>query len=467
MVFSAILLSCSKVEEGAPGSVAAGTDEVTFTSAITRSSKTEFDARDVIYVSASDAQTASYTLGTDGIFTSSDPIMFQSVEDLSFKSIYPSTAAESLESPFAFAAEVDQSAGLVASDLLVAKVEATQSRTPDLDFAHVMSQIKISVSTGESLILRLSMQNGATIDIDSESYVGDGVVGTLTPYNPSEREFEAIVAPQTLVANETVAILDMGGATLAWIPTEDIEFKSGYLYEFDWDVVENDVNLVATTQISAWTAGSANEYSLVDGLVSKTDPEWSDIFSDGTYVSVLGADAAQFGSDSDFASGMYLFNNIWDGVYNSNTGTDYWHSSGGGGGATAYNCFTVDLGKEYALTQMFLGHRGSYNRSSHQIQYFNLYGATEITDTMISAESSTSGVAVWDEWTPLMADAEFSSTETLTTGGLWFDIPTQADGSYASVRYVRFEVTGTFAGTSINVGELDFMAQYNDMQLIE
>ncbi len=468
MTLAALLTSCSSYEESA--SPYSASDEISFASEITSRAMSEWSEGDEILVTASNSQSATYSY--DGaLFTSDTPLTFTSTGSMSFNAVYPASAATATSlysGSFSFTAPANQSslASYEAADLLVATA-SSDSRTPSLTFNHAMAHITIEVEGASSLTL--NMCNSASCSVSgSAQYSGSAV--DITPYLDGDGSFSAVVAPQSLAINECVATVIVGGRVVEWIPESVVTLESGKSYTFEWDIEAQEVTLVSTTGVEGW---SDNEpfLSIVSELIAQSakDSEWSTYYdSDGSPL--LGGDALSL-TDATYET-YYALENIWDGVYSGTTTTaasNYFHSAYANSSVRGIGyCITIDLGREYILTDIFLSHRRyttAHTYGGHMIKTFDVYGVSDGGISSVSLEADN--VPDFTAWTPLLlgglwAPEGYVEGDTITTAqiselntaqGAWFGM---TESGLIPVRYLRIHAKTNWGNTNgFTLAEID------------
>ncbi len=258
---AALVTSCNKSESSITKS-----DEVTFTSKInsltTRVSETLFDEGDVIGVFAEDggslyANNVAYTFA-DGKFSSLNNIEYNDVDQqLSFSATYPLCQGASISEPFLFTIAEDQTSAKAyeASDLITATTEPTSEACPDLQFFHRMAAIQINVVDNDATVSDVAVQakNNVLCNIKNNTYTVSGDATSIAAAQLSEVSYTAIIAPQTIYANDDFVTLNINGQAYTWSLANNANVESGYKYVINVTVEGGAVTF--SGEIEPWVAG--------------------------------------------------------------------------------------------------------------------------------------------------------------------------------------------------------------------
>lgn len=254
-------------------------NEVSFTDGgiqFTRVTDSQFDSEDEVNVRAmfgnNVVDEALYTY-TNGRFTSTSPFTVTEGQQFAYQAVYPSSAK------FAgiHEANTDQSVAenYELSDLLVARVEATESTTPELAFKHVMTSIVLNIDvldngqqvSDPTVEVNFNLKTAADIDVAAQSYTASGDVNSITPLggtNPTSgsiHNYSVIAAPQTVPANTAIANIVINGTENFQLdrPTA-LELVSGkqYIYTFRVDISNGETDVEFDGAIEDWCGGESD-----------------------------------------------------------------------------------------------------------------------------------------------------------------------------------------------------------------
>ncbi len=212
------------------------TGDYTFSGSITPSAS--FSSNDQISVSAyTDAQYSNavaqnvlYTYN-GSLFKSNNAIEYTEDEQMAFRAIYPYEADRT--DSFTFVTNTDQSSteNYNASDLMLAKASLSSEIKPTLSFSHCLSQVIITISSGDTpSSVTVNAKNTAECNVASGTYEGTGSVANISALSAGNNAYKVVVAPQTITAGTTLAIINLSGIECRAVLTEDVTFKSGSSY---------------------------------------------------------------------------------------------------------------------------------------------------------------------------------------------------------------------------------------------
>ncbi len=261
------------------------------------------------------------------MFTSTSPFSIADGVELSYDAIYPSTASYS----GVFEVQKDQTSasGYEQSDLLVAKVDASSSTTPELVFNHVLSSLILNVEvkengvakTGSNVDVSFYMKNQANVDVDSESYSGTGNATNIYPYpsvgngQSNVFNYSVIVAPQTVAANSTIAYVSVDSVQYYFTYGTDIVLQSSkqHTYTFTVDIVTNETEIKFGGVINGWDDATQDGSSSTDGSSSSGSSTDSDSDSDDTVsdADTTTTTVTMAYNLADFSATSYPTENAW------------------------------------------------------------------------------------------------------------------------------------------------------------
>ncbi len=242
-------------------------------SAATRVNGESFEGGDMVGVFAKDgssyyAENVAYTFATNK-FVSTTPIVYANAnQELAFSAIYP--YSDDLSDQFVFNVDNDQSteAAYEASDLLVAKTEATSSSCPDLQFFHKMSLIEVRIVssdvTTDNCDVVVNAVASADCDIDADEYVANGSASAISTFAANDT-FKAVVAPQSISTGTSLIDFTLNGETYNWNVSSSVVLKSGYKYICEVSIEDGAVKFEG--DIEPWVDGGD-----IDGAVEGGDP---------------------------------------------------------------------------------------------------------------------------------------------------------------------------------------------------
>lgn len=249
----ATLFSCSKYQMPIDGTC----DSVTFRNVTqTKATESSFEDGDAISVFASDAYSGeleadNYSDNCEFVYSSgrfkpasdNDAIKYpDAYTSLSYYAVWPYSLSYSGDG-FVFSVQPDQSypAEYALSNLMIARTEATQNKTVDLIFDHMLCKIVINIHadsypTGLWSCEFNNVYTDAAISLNDAGVETTGsrsaVVGAMNGTN----SFKVILPPQKISARSRFLIFEIGDEVYQWRPEEDLEFIAGTEYVFDLSI---------------------------------------------------------------------------------------------------------------------------------------------------------------------------------------------------------------------------------------
>lgn len=251
IMLMAFLFSCSKTPTPEPVQESV----VTFRAASlqTRATESSFEKGDSISVFASDdyygelsennySDNSVYVYSSEGFAPASlkHGISYpDEYTSLSFYAVWPYSSSYGGDG-FSFEVQSDQSEpdDYAASNLMIARTDATHSDVVDLHFDHLMCKVVININsdnfpTGERLCLFNNVYTESYVDLDDATVetVGEQTMiwGSLNGTN----SFKALLPPQTIVSGTQFFVFQIGEKAWQWKPSENLILASGVEYEYD------------------------------------------------------------------------------------------------------------------------------------------------------------------------------------------------------------------------------------------
>lgn len=319
LAMSAVLTSCQKGEQ----SQETQSGEVTFkTEIVTKVAGGVFETGDEISVVALEngavGSDAVYSYA-NGSFTSTEAIELEEGQPLGYVGIYPKTADNTTEFDFAISTDQSVAENYELSDLLVANADATLSLQPTLAFNHVLSQIVVNVEVDGALTdistaaIELNAKTAVECDALNNVYTASGEIAKITPALNGANGFLALIAPQAIDAEATIATLTLNGEVYTWSRSTEQIFLSGKRYVFNWAIntATGESTVTIDAQINDWNQGETNpgEPDEPDVPVVAGDPF---VFSGLEIIDALGKTTDDFVNqrifveDCEFENGLVV-----------------------------------------------------------------------------------------------------------------------------------------------------------------
>ena len=264
-----------------------------------------------------------------------DPYYWISRNPITVSAWWPLDNTDITQMPVVKVAE-DQSklADFQNSDFISAENRKVEFNNPTLEFTHRTARVAIELKPGTGF----TSVAGATVSLVSLS-ADNGNPTAIKTYNASGNTYEALTAPQTVVAGKPFVRVELGGGTFYFRPQNNVVLEAGSRYKYTVRVNTTGLTLEGCT-IGSWADGGGESGAAEDLGYS--------IQNDGSYV-----------------------------VYNAK-GLLAWNE------ATqkdeSINCTLTDdidlTGKEWTQIGTWPGYSGVFNGQGHRIKGLNFSAAT-------------------------------------------------------------------------------------------
>lgn len=182
--------------------------------------------------------------------TSNDPYYWTSRDPITVSAWWPFDNADITQMPAVKVAE-DQSklADFQKSDFISAENRTVEFNNPTLEFTHRTARVAIELKPGTGF----TSVDGATVRLVSLS-ADNGNPTAIKTYNASGNTYEALTAPQTVVAGKPFVRVELGGGTFYFRPQNDVVLEAGNRYKYTVRVNTTGLTLEGCT-IGSWTDG--------------------------------------------------------------------------------------------------------------------------------------------------------------------------------------------------------------------
>ena len=264
-----------------------------------------------------------------------DPYYWTSRDPITVSAWWPFNNADITQMPAVKVAE-DQSklADFQNSDFISAENRKVEFNNPTLEFTHRTARVAIELKPGTGF----TSVAGATVSLVSLS-ADNGNPTAIKTYNASGNTYEALTAPQTVVAGKPFVKVELGGGTFYFRPQNNVVLEAGNRYTYTVKVNATGLTLEGCT-IGSWTDGGGESGAAEDLGYS--------IQNDGSYM-----------------------------VYNAK-GLLAWNKAAQKD--ESINCtLTADIdltGKDWTRIGTWPGYSGVFNGQGHRITGLNISAAT-------------------------------------------------------------------------------------------
>ena len=274
--------------------------------------------------------TASTDFKSATLSRENDPHYWTSRDPITVSAWWPFNNADITQMPAVKVAE-DQSklADFQNSDFISAENRKVEFNTPTLEFTHRTARVAIELKPGTGF----TSVAGATVSLVSLS-ADNGNPTAIKTYNASGNTYEALTAPQTVVAGKPFIRVELGSGTFYFRPQNNVVLAAGSRYKYTVKVNATGLTLDGCT-IGDWADGGSESGEAEDLGYS--------IQNDGSYT-VYNAD------------GLLAWNEASqkDESINCTLAAD------------------IDLtGKEWTRSGIFAFYSGVFNGQGHRITGFN------------------------------------------------------------------------------------------------
>ena len=334
-----------------------------------------------------------------------DPYYWISRNPITVSAWWPLDNADITQMPVVKVAE-DQSilADFQNSDFISAENRKVEFNNPTLEFTHRTARVAIELKPGTGF----TSVAGATVSLVSLS-ADNGNPTAIKTYNASGNTYEALTAPQTVVAGKPFVKVELGGGTFYFRPQNNVVLEAGNRYSYTVKVNATGLTLEGCT-IGSWTDGGGESGAAEDLGYS--------IQNDGSYVvynakGLLNVAELVNGGKTDInitlTADIDLTGKVWTPI-----GTDYDNSYTGtfdGGGHTITG-LTVTTNDKYAG---LFGYLGNFNNGAATVKNVVMDG---IQITCNHRSGFAGGVAGYSWGTIENCSVSGSISGTIYVGGV-------------------------------------------------
>ena len=179
-----------------------------------------------------------------------DPYYWISRNPITVSAWWPLDNTDITQVPVVKVAE-DQSklADFQNSDFISAENRKVEFNNPTLEFTHRTARVAIELKPGTGF----TSVAGATVSLVSLSAY-NGNPTAIKTYNASGNTYEALTAPQTVVAGKPFVKVELGGGTFYFRPQNNVVLEAGNRYTYTVKVNATGLTLEGCT-IGSWTDG--------------------------------------------------------------------------------------------------------------------------------------------------------------------------------------------------------------------
>ena len=203
--------------------------------------------------------TASTDFKSATLSRENDPHYWISRNPITVSAWWPFNNANITQMPAVKVAE-DQSklADFQKSDFISAENRKVEFSNPTLEFTHRTARVTIELKPGTGF----TSVAGATVSLVSLS-ADNGNPTAIKTYNASGNTYEALTAPQTVVAGRPFVRVELGGGTFYFRPQNNVVLEAGSRYKYTVKVNAIGLTLEGCT-IGNWADGGGESGAAED-----------------------------------------------------------------------------------------------------------------------------------------------------------------------------------------------------------
>ena len=221
--------------------------------------------------------TASTDFKSATLSRENDPHYWTSRDPITVSAWWPFDNADITQMPAVKVAE-DQSklADFQNSDFISAENQTVKFDDPTLEFTHRTARVAIDLKPGTGF----TSVAGATVSLVSLS-ADNGNPTAIKTYNASGNTYEALTAPQTVVAGKPFIRVELGSGTFYFRPQNNVVLAAGSRYKYTVKVNATGLTLEGCT-IGDWADGGSESGEAEDlGYSIQNDGSYTVYNADG------------------------------------------------------------------------------------------------------------------------------------------------------------------------------------------
>ena len=287
-----------------------------------------------------------------------DPYYWISRNPITVSAWWPLDNTDITQMPAVKVAE-DQSilADFQNSDFISAENQTVKFDDPTLGFTHRTARVAIELKPGTGF----TSVDGATVSLVSLS-ADNGNPTAIKTYNASGNTYEALTAPQTVVAGKPFVRVELGGGTFYFRPQNDVVLEAGNRYTYTVKVNATGLTLEGCT-IGSWTDGGGESGEAEDlGYSIQNDGSYTVYNANGLMNVAELVNGGKTDINITLDKNIDLTGKVWTPI-----GTDYDNAYTGtfdGGGHTITG-LTITTNDQYAG---LFGYLGNFNNGAATVK---------------------------------------------------------------------------------------------------
>ena len=295
--------------------------------------------------------TASTDFKSATLSRENDPHYWTSRDPITVSAWWPFDNADITQMPAVKVAE-DQSklADFQNSDFISAENRKVEFNNPTLEFTHRTARVAIELKPGTGF----TSVADATVSLVSLS-ADNGNPTAIKTYNASGNTYEALTAPQTVVAGKPFVKVELGGGTFYFRPQNNVVLEAGSRYKYTVKVNTTGLTLEGCT-IGSWADGGGESGAAELGYIYDSNTKTYTVYNADGLLAWNEAAQKDRSINCTLTADIDLTGKEWTPV-----GPNYSNSYTGtfdGGGHTITG-LTVTTNDEYAGLFGYLGNFGN------------------------------------------------------------------------------------------------------------
>ena len=343
-----------------------------------------------------------------------DPYYWISRNPITVSAWWPLENTDITQMPVVKVAE-DQSklADFQNSDFISAENQTVKFDDPTLGFTHRTARVAIELKPGTGF----TSVAGATVSLVSLS-ADNGNPTAIKTYNASGNTYEALTAPQTVVAGKPFVRVELGSGTFYFRPLNDVVLEAGNRYTYTVKVNATGLTLEGCT-IGSWADGGGESGEAEDlGYIYDSNTKTYTVYNANGLMNIAElVNGGKTDINITLDKNIDLTGKVWTPI-----GTDYDNAYTGtfdGGGHTITG-LTVTTNDEYAG---LFGYLSNFNNAAGTVKNVVMDG---IQITCNHRSGYAGGVVGYSWGTIENCSVSGSVSATVSVGGV---VGVQRDGS--------------------------------------
>ena len=295
--------------------------------------------------------TASTDFKSATLSRENDPYYWTSRDPITVSAWWPFNNANITQMPTVKVAE-DQSklADFQNSDFISAENRKVEFNNPTLEFTHRTARVTIELKPGTGF----TSVAGAMVSLVSLS-ADNGNPTAIKTYNASGNTYEALTAPQTVVAGKPFVKVELGGGTFYFRPQNDVVLEAGSRYKYTVKVNATGLTLEGCT-IGDWADGGGESGAAELGYIYDSNTKTYTVYNADGLLAWNEAAQKDRSINCTLTADIDLTGKVWTPI---GTGYDNSYTGTFDGGGHTITGLTVTTNDGYAGLFGYIGDAGT------------------------------------------------------------------------------------------------------------